>query len=135
MKLAVGAEAEATKMRAHAEAESTRARATADSEAIKLKAPAQAEQISLTGAAEAGKILAVGKSTAEAYELAVKALGGENFTRYKITEELSKGHIKLIPDVLIGGGAGGGTSIDGLLGMKLMEMIDPKKGDGREKQP
>lgn len=118
VKLAVSAEAEATKLRAQAEAE-----------AIKLKASAQAEQISLTGDAEAGKILAVGKSTAEAYELAVKALGGENFTRYKITEELSKGHIKLIPDILIGGSNGGGNAIDGLLGLKLMEMIDPKKNE------
>lgn len=129
VKLAIGAEAEVIKLRAHAEAEATKARAQADSEAIKLRAAAQAEQISLTGAAEAGKILAVGKSTAEAYELAVKALGGENFTRYKITEELSKGHIKLIPDILIGGnnGTGSGSAIDGLLGLKLMEMMDPDK--------
>jgi uncharacterized membrane protein YqiK len=128
VKLAVGAEAEATKMRAHAEAEATKARAQADSEAIKLRASAEAELISLTGSAEAGKILAIGKSTAEAYELAVKALGGENFTRYKITEELSKGKIKLIPDVLIGGnGNGSGSAMDGLLGLKLMEMMDPEK--------
>lgn len=126
VKLAVGAEAEATKMRAHAEAEATKARAQADSEAIKLRASAEAEQIALTGAAEAGKILAVGKSTAEAYELAVNALGGENFTRYKITEELSKGNVKLIPDVLIGGN-GNGTAMDGLLGLKLMELMDPEK--------
>ncbi|KQN38549.1 band 7 protein [Pedobacter sp. Leaf41] len=129
VKLAVGAEAEATKMRAHAEAEATKARAQADSEAIKLRASAEAEQISLTGGAEAGKILAIGKSTAEAYELAVKALGGENFTRYKITEELSKGHVKLIPDVLIGGNGGnnGGSAMDGLLGLKLMELMDPQQ--------
>ena len=116
-------------MRAHAEAEATRARALAESEAIKLRASAQAEQISLTGAAEAGKILAIGKSTAEAYELAVSALGGDNFTRFKITEELSKGHIKLIPDVLIGGnnGGGNGSAMDGLLGLKLMEMMNPEK--------
>ncbi|HRG37857.1 MAG TPA: SPFH domain-containing protein [Bacteroidia bacterium] len=127
VKLAVGAEAEATKLRAFAEAEATRARAQAGSEAIRLNAAAQAEQITLTGSAEAGKILAVGKSTAEAYELAVKALGGENFTKYKITEELAKGNIKLIPDVLIGGNNGGGNAMDGLLGLKLMEMMDPKK--------
>ena len=116
VKVAVGAEAEATKMRAQAE-----------SEAIRLKAAAQAEQISLTGNAEAQKILAIGKSTAEAYELAVKALGGENFTRYKITEELSKGNIKLIPDILIGGSNGGanGSAIDGLLGLKLMPSSMP----------
>jgi uncharacterized membrane protein YqiK len=129
VKLAVGAEAEATKMRAHAEAEATKARAQADSEAIKLRASAEAEMISLTGDAEAGKILAVGKSTAEAYELAVKALGGENFTRYKITEELSKGNVKLIPDVLIGNGGGSGASaMDGLLGIKLMELMNPDRG-------
>ncbi len=128
VKLAVGAEAEATKMRALAEAEATRARAKADSEAVKLKADAEAERISKTGIAEASKIQAIGKSTAEAYELAVKALGGENFTRYKITEELSKGNIKLIPDVLIGGnGQQGGSAMDGLLGLKLMEMMDPEK--------
>ncbi len=128
VKLAVSAEAEATKLRAFAEAEATKARAEAESEAIKLKASAQAEQISLTGNAEAEKILAIGKSSAESYQLAVKALGGENFTRYKITEELSKGHIKLIPDILISGGKeGGGNAIDGLLGLKLMEMIQPKK--------
>lgn len=126
VKLAVSAEAEATKLRAFAEAEATKARAKADSEAIKLRAEAEAEQISLTGSAEAGKILEVGKSTAEAYELAVHALGGENFTRYKITEELSKGNIKLIPDVLIGGNSGTGTAMDGLLGLKLMEMMDPE---------
>lgn len=126
VKLAVSAEAEATKMRAHAEAESTRARAEAESDAIKLKASAEAEKISLTGSAEAGKILSIGKSTAEAYELAVKALGGENFTRYKITEELSKGNVKLIPDILIGGNGSNGNAIDGLLGLKLMEMMDPK---------
>lgn len=129
VKLAVSAEAESTKMRAHAEAESTRARAQAESEAIRLKAAAQAEQITLTGNAEAGKILAVGKSTAEAYELAVKALGGENFTRYKITEELAKGHVKLIPEVLIGGNGSNGTAMEGLLGLKLMEMMSPNKKD------
>jgi uncharacterized membrane protein YqiK len=128
VKLAVSAEAEATKMRALAEAESTRARAKADSEAVKLKADAEAERISKTGNAEAEKIAAIGKSNAEAYQLAVSALGGENFTRYKITEELSKGSVKLIPDILIGGnGQQGGSAIDGLLGLKLMEMMDPEK--------
>jgi len=91
------AEGDATsvKLAASGEAEAIKVRASAEAEAVKLKASAQAEQISVTGSAEAGKILAIGKSTAEAYELAVKALGGENFTRYKITEELAKGQIKL----------------------------------------
>jgi len=117
VKLAVGVETEATKMSAFAEAESTRVRAQADSEAIKLKAAAQAEQITLSGSAEAGKILAIGKSTAE----------------YKITEELAKGHIKLIPDMLIAGTNSIGTAMNGLLGLKLMEMMDPKNKKEEDK--
>jgi len=130
--LQVEAEATATKKRANAEAEATRARAGAQAEATKLNASADAEKISKTGLAEAEKIMAIGKSTAEAYELQVKAMGGDNFTRYKITEEIAKGNIKIIPDILIGGGTGTDGGINGLLGMKLMEMMDTKKSDKPE---
>jgi uncharacterized membrane protein YqiK len=132
LKLNVDAEATATKMRANAEAEATKARAGAQAEATKLNATADAERISKTGLAEAEKIMAIGKSTAEAYELQVKAMGGDNFTRYKITEEIAKGNIKIIPDILIGGGTGTDGGINGLLGMKLMEMMDTKKNDKPE---
>jgi len=124
--LQVNAEATATKMRANAEAEATKARAGAQAEATKLNASADAERISKTGLAEAEKIMAIGKSTAEAYELQVKAMGGDNFTKYKITEEIGKGQIKVIPDILIGGGNGTDGGINGLLGMKLMQMMDKK---------
>ena len=127
--LQVNAEATATKMRANAEAEATKARAGAQAEATKLNASADAERISKTGLAEAEKIMAIGKSTAEAYELQVKAMGGDNFTKYKITEEIGKGQIKVIPDILIGGGNGTDGSINGLLGMKLMQMMDDKNTD------
>jgi uncharacterized membrane protein YqiK len=126
LKLNVNAEAEATKMRANAEAEATKARAGAQAEATKLTASAEAERISKTGLAEAEKIMAVGKSTAEAYQLQVTAMGEDNFAKYKITEEIGKGNIKVIPDVLITGTNGSEGGISGLLGMKLMEMMDTK---------
>lgn len=140
------AEGDATslKLQVNAEAEATKMRATAQAEATKLNASADAERISKTGLAEAEKIMAIGKSTAEAYELQVKAMGGDNFTKFKITEEIGKNKIKVIPDVLISGGNGGGTdsTISGLLGLKLMEMIgekndvkDVKKNDGTDKGP
>ncbi|MTH15473.1 SPFH domain-containing protein [Flavobacterium sp. LC2016-01] len=134
LKLNVNAEAEATKMRANAEAEATKARAGAQAEATKLNASAEAERISKTGLAEAEKIMAIGKSTAEAYQLQVTAMGGDNFTRYKVTEEIGKGNIKVIPDVLITGNAGSDGSISGLLGMKLMEMMDTKDSKNGKKQ-
>ncbi len=124
LKLNVNAESEAIKLRAAAQAEST-----------KLNAIAEAERIAKTGNAEAEKILSIGKSTAEAYELQVRAMGGDNFTRYKITEEIGRGNIKIIPDIIIGGGNGSSTdgSLSGLMGLKLMEMLSEKKE--AEKKP
>ena len=134
LKLNVNAEAEATKMRANAEAEATKARAGAQAEATKLNASAEAEKISKTGLAEAEKIMAIGKSTAEAYQLQVSAMGEDNFAKYKITEEIGKGNIKVIPDVLISGSNGSEGGISGLLGIKLMEMMDTKNDKSSTKK-
>ncbi|QEC69676.1 flotillin family protein [Panacibacter ginsenosidivorans] len=132
LKLQVDAEATATKMRANAEAEATKMRAAAQAEATKLNASADAERISKTGLAEAEKIMAVGKSTAEAYELQVKAMGGDNFTKYKITEEIGKGNIKIIPDLIVSGGNGSDGSLSGLMGLQLLQMIQEKKANKEE---
>ncbi len=127
LKLNVNAEAEAIKMRANGEAEATRARAGAQADATKLNASAQAEQIAKTGLAEAEKIMAIGKSTAEAYQLQVSAMGGDNFTKFKITEEIGKGHIKIIPDLIVSGGNGSDGSLSGLMGLQLLQMLQDKK--------
>lgn len=116
LKLQVDAEATATKMRAGAQAEATRVNASAD-----------AERITKTGLAEAEKIMAIGKSTADAYDLQVKAMGNENFTRFKITEEIGKGRIKIIPDLIVTGGSGSDGSLSGLMGMQLMQMMQQDK--------
>lgn len=133
LKLQVNAEATATKLRAEAESEATKLRAAAQAESTRLNASAEAERISKTGNAEAEKILAIGKSTAEAYELQVSAMGGDNFTRYKITEEIGTRQIKVIPDIIISGGNGTDGSMSGLMGLKLMEMMGEKKKDSEAK--
>jgi uncharacterized membrane protein YqiK len=133
LKLQVDAEATATKMRAGAEAEATKARAGAQAEATRLNASADAEKIAKTGLAEAEKIMAIGKSTADAYDLQVKAMGGDNFTRFKITEEIGKGRIKIIPDLIVSGGNGSDGSLSGLMGMQLMQMMQQEKGKTEKK--
>lgn len=97
--------------------------AEANAQATELAAKAEATRITLTGSAESGKILAIGKANAESYKLAVESMGKENFTSYKMTEELGKSKMKLIPDVLINGGGNGSGAVEGMLGMKLMDMI------------
>ena len=105
-----------------------RRQAAADAEATKLTADAEAERIAKTGSAEAEKILAIGRSTAEAYELQVRAMGEENFTRFKITEEIGRGQIRVIPDIIINGaGSGSDGSLNGLMGLQLLEQIEERK--------
>lgn len=59
--------------------------------------------------------MAIGKSTAESYQLQVTAMGDANFTRYKITEEIGKGTIKAMPDVMISVNAAADNPISGIL--------------------
>ena len=127
IKLKVDAESQALKVRAQAESEAVKMRAQADAESVKLRAQAEAERIEVTGKAEASKILDIGKSTAEAYELAVSALGSDSFTRLKVIEEISKGNIKIIPEVLISGGNSEQGGVAGLMGLKMIEILSGKK--------
>ena len=105
-------------------ARSVKIAAEANAESTTLNAKAEATRKTLIGDAEANAILAVGKSTAESYRLAVDAMGQDNFTTYKVTEEIGKGNVKIMPDLLInGGGQGGNGSLDGLLGVQIMNMM------------
>lgn len=121
-------EAQSIKIQAEAEAERVKMIAGADAEKVRLMGNAEAERTRVTGEAEASKILAVGKSNAESYELQVKAMGGDEFTRLKIMEVIGKEGVKIIPDVLIAGGGEGSASIVDLLGIRMLEQW---KKDGK----
>ena len=117
--------ADASVKKATGDAKSVKIAAEAESEATKLKASADATKTSLIGEAEANATLAKGKANAESYRLAVDAMGKENFTTYKVTEEIGKNHIKIMPELLISGSSGNGT-IDGMLGMQMLNMMGDK---------
>lgn len=118
------ADADRLRLMATGEAEKTRLMAKADAEKIELIAKAEAEKISITGTAEAQAILAKGKSSAEAYRLAVEAMGGDNFTQLKVMESIGEQKVKIMPDILIGGGGDSSNGpISGLLGLKLLEDL------------
>ena len=97
--------------------------AEADAQATELRAKAESTRITLTGKAESEAILAKGQANAESYRLAVDAMGKENFTSYKMTEEIGKSGIKLMPELLISGGNGNGSTIDGLLGLQILDKM------------
>jgi membrane protein involved in colicin uptake len=121
-------DAESAVKKSEGESKAIKLKAEAEADATRLKAGAEAERITVTGKAEAEKKLAIGKSEAEAYRLAVEAMGSENFATFKVTEAIGINKIKVMPDVLIGGGNGqGGSSLEGLLGYQLMEKMNTKK--------
>ncbi|MBS1915835.1 MAG: flotillin family protein [Bacteroidetes bacterium] len=131
VRLQANAEADRVKLLASGEAERTRLLAKADSEKIELLAKADAEKISVTGNAEAEKILAIGKSNAESYKLSVEAMGGNNFTQLKVMESIASQHVKIMPDVLIGGnGDGTNSGISGLLGLQILQQLGKKVDSG-----
>lgn len=119
-------EAQASVKKSEGEAKAIELKAGANAKAKILNAEAAAQEIEMTGKAEAAKIEAIGKSTAEAYNLQVKAMGGDNFAKFKITEEIGKNGIKIIPEILISGGDGANGPISGLLGMELLKQIQGK---------
>lgn len=116
--------ADAAVKKATGEARSVKIAAEANAEATKLNAEAEATKTTVIGEAEANAILAKGTSTAEAYRLQVQAMGQDNFTKFKVTEEIGKGGIKIMPDLLINGGSGNGSNaMDGLLAVQLQKMM------------
>lgn len=114
---------EISKKNANAAIESARG----SGESVKIKAEAEAYQKEVNGKAEASATLAVGTATAEAYKLAVDAMGNNNFAQFKIIEEIGKGKVNIMPQVLISGGgngSGSGSAVDALLGLKVLENMD-----------
>jgi hypothetical protein len=60
-------------------------------------------------------------------------MGGDNFTQLKVMESIGAQHIKIMPDVLIGGGGEGANGpISGLLGLKLLEEVAKKNEKTKE---
>ena len=135
VRLQANAEGDRLKLMATGEAEKVRLLAKAESEKIELLAKANAEQITLTGNAEAEKILAIGKSNAESYKLSVEAMGGNNFTQLKVMESIATQNVKIMPDVLIGGGGDGANGgISGLLGLQILDQLGKKVSNGSDKE-
>lgn len=97
--------------------------AQAEGESRRLNAEGEAAGIKAVGDAEASKILAIGKSTAEAYELQNRAIGGAGVTAIEIAKQVASGNIKITPDLLVQGGEG----IGGLLSTYLMQIVTQQK--------
>ena len=111
---------------AKGEAASMRVRAEASSMGMEMQAEAEANGMRKRGLAQAEAVRAVGRANAEVYHLGKDALGESAFTAMQIATILGQNHVKLVPDVSLGG-KGGGTLADVLVGRMLAGARDGKE--------
>ena len=93
----------------------------------KINAEADANVITIVGNAEASKTLAVGTSEADVIKLKIDSMESGNYAAVQIAQALATNHIKLVPDIMAGGGADQGSLINVLLAKMLQ---GPPHGTG-----
>jgi uncharacterized membrane protein YqiK len=111
---------------ARGDAASVRAKAEAEAESVRMvgsaKAEAEAESVRRVGAAraetEADLVLRVGAAQAEAHRQGQEALGAAAYTAVQVATILGEHHVKLVPDIAVGGVGSGGLT-EALLGRML----------------
>ena len=93
--------------------------AEGEGESFRLRAEGEAMGIKAKGEAEGAKILAIGESTAKAYELQNKAIGQQGVTAIEIAKQIAAGNVKVTPDLLVQGG----DNLGGLLSAFLTNIV------------
>jgi uncharacterized membrane protein YqiK len=90
--------------------------ADADAQVKKIIADADATVLRTVGQAEAAKTQAVGGAEAEVIKLKIASMESGNYAMVQVAEALAKSAVKLVPDIVAGGGgSGSGTLVDVLL--------------------
>lgn len=92
-------------------AQATVKKAEGDAMSKTINAKADAEVLTTVGAAEGTKITAVGEAEAHVVQLKTNAVGQHNYAFIEVGRALSASGFKLVPDVVAGGGADGGSGI------------------------
>jgi uncharacterized membrane protein YqiK len=89
--------------------------AEGQAQAKTINAEADATVLRTVGQAEAAKTQAVGGAEAEVMKLKIASMESGNYAMVQVAEALAKSGVKLVPDIIAGGGATGGTLVDVLL--------------------
>jgi uncharacterized membrane protein YqiK len=95
--------------------------AEADARAKRINADADAMVLRAVGEAEAAKTHAVGGAEAEVVKLKIASMESGNYAIVQVAEALAKSGVKLVPDIVAGGGNGGATLVDILLANSIRD--------------
>ena len=96
-----------------------------------INAEADATVLRTVGEAEGAKILAVGSAEAKVIEQKVSSMEAGNYAVVQVAEALAKGNIKIVPDIVAGGGNDGLGS--GLTTVLLGNLVHQEMADRKAK--
>jgi uncharacterized membrane protein YqiK len=103
------------------------------------QATGEAEATRLKALGEANATRAIGAAKSEAYRLGAQALGSQGFTALQLMQIVGERNVRVVPDVAVSGGAGGGGLTEALIAMLLRgemkanangQSHDEKQGNG-----
>lgn len=95
--------------------------AEGQAQAKKINAEADANVLRTVGDAQAAKTKAVGGAEAEVIKLKIASMESDNYAMVQVAQALAQSGVKLVPDIVAGGGANGGTLVDVLLANVIRE--------------
>jgi uncharacterized membrane protein YqiK len=94
-------------------------KANGEAQSKTINAEADATVITTVGNAEAEKTKAVGTAEADVIKLKINSMESRNYAAVQIATALATNHIKLVPDII----AGGGGEQGGLINLLLAKML------------
>jgi uncharacterized membrane protein YqiK len=104
--------------------------ASGEAQSKTINADADAKVITTVGNAEAAKTKAVGTAEADVIKLKISSMESGNYAAVQIATALASNHIKLVPDIMAGGGDGQGGLINVLLAKMLTGTNGGPQGTG-----
>jgi uncharacterized membrane protein YqiK len=115
-------------------AEAAVANAEGEAKAKTINAEADATVTRTVGDATADRTRAIGTAEADVITQKIKSYGSSNYAIVQVAEALSKSGVKLVPDIIAGGGEGGGNGslVNVLLGTMLHDIVAPKVREGSQ---
>ncbi len=120
-------EAQSKTINAEADAQVKTINADADARVKTVNADADAKVVIMVGNAEAEKTKAVGTAEADVIKMKIASMESGNYAAVQIAQALASNHIKLVPDIMAGGG---GADQGGLINVLLAKMLMGTDGIG-----
>jgi len=106
--------------------------ADADARVKTVNADADAKVVIMVGNADAEKARAVGTAEADVIKMKIASMESGNYAAVQIAQALATNHIKLVPDIMAGGGADQGSLINVLLAKMLQGAPNGNGANGDE---